>query len=469
MRSHRYGHDAHRGLRRQARALTGGAAVLALLVGACGNASSKGSTTQAPPTSAGAPTNASAPASAAPTTAPGPTVPGDTDGITPTQVSVGALVTATGPIGGAYAQIVQGVKAYFDLVNTKGGINGRHLVVSNVIDDQTNPSRNSSQARALVEDDHVFAVFASSPLFPAGTYLAQKGIPTFGTNFNAEWHSGPSLFGHNGSFNNVTMPGPYLSFLAKKTGATAAALVAYTVAQSADCATGQAGAFKRFGISVPVLDNSLPFGASNATGDIQKMKDNHVGFVATCMDPTGNVLIARELQKAGLANVKMYWPNGYSPETLKSYASSMEGVYFGVPEVPLEDRAKSPEMDLFFTQMAKVNPTQQVGEYALYGWVVADLFAKGLTMAGPSPTRSSVVSNLNTLTHWTANGLIPGVDWTKQHTGISHTNLDCTATVQVQHGRFVPVFDSPDSPFVCFAPDSTTTDTVPGQKYTDVG
>ena len=238
MRSHLCGHEAHRGLRRQARALTGGAVVLALLVGACGNASSKGSTTKAPPTSAGAPTNASAPStasapiSAAPTTAPGPTVPGDTDGITPTQVSVGALVTATGPIGGAYAQIVQGVKAYFDLVNTKGGINGRHLVVSNVIDDQTNPSRNSSQARALVEDDHVFAVFASSPLFPAGTYLAQKGIPTFGTNFNAEWHSGPSLFGNNGSFNNVTMPGPYLSFLAKKTGATAAALVAYTVAQS---------------------------------------------------------------------------------------------------------------------------------------------------------------------------------------------------------------------------------------------
>jgi len=461
-----------RGRRRRARSLAVGAAVLAGLAAACSNASSKsGSSSQSAQSSSASvpPTSSAASTTSQATVAPGPTVPGDTDGVSATQINVGALVTASGPIGGAYAQLVQGVKAYFDLVNGKGGINGRHLVVTNVIDDGTNPSRNSSGARSLVEDDHDFAVFASNPLFPGGTYLGQKGIPTFGTNYNAEWSSGPSLYGHNGSFNNVAHPGPYLSFLAQKSGATAAALVAYTVASSADCATGQAGAFKRFGISVPVLDNSLPFGASDATGDIQKMKDNHVGFVGTCMDPTGNVLIARGLQKAGLTNVKMYWPNGYSPETLKSYAPSMEGVYFGLQEVPLEDRAKSPEMDLFFNQMAKANPGQQVGEEALYGWVGADLFAKGLSMAGPNPTRSGVVANLNTLTRWTADGLIPSVDWTKQHTGISHTNPDCAATVQVQHGKFVPVFDSPDSPFVCFAPDSTTTNTIPGQKYTDVG
>ncbi|GAC1311579.1 MAG: ABC transporter substrate-binding protein [Acidimicrobiales bacterium] len=442
---------------RRRRLLTAGLALCT--VAACSNATTKAPSTSAPVTTS--------PVAGSGGTAPGPTVPGDSDGITPTQVQVGALVTASGPLGGAYGDLVKGVKAYFDVVNGKGGINGRQLVLTQNLDDGTNPTRNTSQARALVEDDHVFAVFASSPLFPAGTYLAQKGVPTFGTNFNVEWSSGPSMFGHNGSFNDVHHPGPFLSWLAQKNGATAAALVAYTVAESADCATGQAEAFKRFGVSVPVLDNSLPFGASDATADIQKMKDNHVGFVATCMDPTGNVLIARGLQKAGLTDVHMYWPNGYSSETLKNYAASMEGVYFGLSEVPLEDRAKSPEMQLFFTQMAKVNPGAEVGEEALYGWVVADLFARGLTMAGPNPTRSSVVAKLNTITHWTGEGLIATVDWTKQHSGTGPS--DCTAVVQVQKGKFVPVFDTPDSPFVCFAPNSTTTRTVPGQPYTDRG
>jgi len=430
---------------------------LAILAAACSNASS----------SSKAPTTTAAAAAATAATAPGPTVPGDTDGITPTEVQVGGLVTATGPLGGAYADIMKGVRAYFDYVNAKGGVNGRQLVVTTTLDDGTNPARNSSQAQALVENDHVFAVFASSPLFPAGKYLAQKNVPTFGTNYNAEWNSGPSLFGHNGSFNNVQSPGPFLSFLAKKNGASSAALVAYTVAQSADCATGQASAFKRYGIAVPVLDNSLPFGASDATADIQRMKDAKVGFVATCMDPTGNVLIATGLKKADMSDVHMYWPNGYSQDTLKNYGPKMEGVFFGLSEVPLQDKDKAPQMKLFFDQMAKVNPGSAIGEEALYGWVVADLLATGLKMAGPNPTRSAVVAKLNTLTNWTGHGLIAAVDWTRQHNGVGPT--DCTAVVQVQHGQFVPVFDTPDSPFVCFAPNSPTTDTIPGQKYTDVG
>lgn len=423
--------------------------VIAVLLAACGNSSSK------------------AGGSSAPTSGGTSSAGGETDGITSTQVTVGALVAETGPLGDTYAKLLKGVNAYFDLVNSKGGIYGRKLVMGRVRDDATNPARSTAQARALVEEDHVFAVFASSPIFPAGTYLAQKNVPTFGTNFNNEWSSGPSLFGHNGSFNDAKRPGPFLAWLAKQAGTDTAGIVAYTVASSADCGVGQALGYKKFGIKVGVEDTSLPFGASDVTGDIQRMKDAHVGFVSTCMDPTGNTLVYTGLQKANLSNVKMYWPNGYDSTTLKNYASQMEGVYFGLLEVPFQNADKSAEMGLYMSQMNKVNPGEPVGEESLFGWVVADLFAKGLQMAGSHPTRSSLVSKLNTLTHWTGEGLIPAVDWTKQHNG--HGSTDCTAVVQVQHGQFVPVFDTPDSPFVCFAPDSPTTDRIPGQKYTDVG
>jgi ABC-type branched-subunit amino acid transport system substrate-binding protein len=425
--------------------------IAALVVAACGNSKS----TTAGGTSGGGGGG-------------GGSATGDTDGITAKQINVGALVAETGPLGDTYAGLVQGVKAYFDLVNSKGGVNGRQLVVTKVRDDATNPARSTAQAQALVEEDHVFAVFASSPIFPAGKYLGQKNVPTFGTNFNEEWSSGPSLFGHNGSHNDYTHQGPFLSWLAKKVGATTAAVIAYTVASSADCATGAADAYNRFGVKVGLEDNSLPFGASDVTGDIQRIKDAHVGFVSTCMDPSGNTLVYTGLQKAGLTNVKMYWPNGYDTNTLKNYASQMEGVYFGLGEVPFESSQYSPEMQLYMSQMAKVNPGAAVGEESLYGWVVAELFVKGLQMAGSNPTRSKVVEKLNTITHWTGNGLIPAVDWTKQHTGNGST--DCTAVVQVQHGKFVPQFGTPDSPFVCFtAPNATTTDTVPPQKFSDVG
>jgi hypothetical protein len=125
-------------------------------------------------------------------------------------------------------------------------------------------------------------------------------------------------------------------------------------------------------------------------------------------------------------------------------------------------------MQLYESQLAKLYPGTAPGEESLYGWVVADLFVKGLKLAGPNPTRSAVVSQLNTFTHWTGDGLIPAVDWTKQHTSQSD-NLDCIAAVQVQHGKFVPVYGTPDSPFTCFAPRSTTTQLVTPQPYTDKG
>jgi ABC-type branched-subunit amino acid transport system substrate-binding protein len=395
------------------------------------------------------------------------TTAGDKDGITPTEIHVGGLVAETGPLGDVYAHLMHGAKAYFDQVNAAGGVSGRKILITKTRDDATDTTRNTAQARALVEDDHVFAVFASSPIFPAGTYLAQKGVPTFGTNFNTEWNSGPSLFGHNGSFNDPKALGPNLAFLAQKVGTDTAGIVAYTVSSSADCATSQAAAYKKYGIKVGLLDNSLPFGSSDVTADIQRIKEAHVGLVSTCMDASGNTLVYTGLKKANLNNVKMYWPNGYDSQTLKDFGSQMEGVYFALLEVPFQDASKSPEMQRYMDQMAKSYPGEPAGEESLYGWVVASLFVKGLRMAGSNLTRSNLVNKLNTITNWTGNGLIPRVDWTKQHNGDGPSN--CNAIVQVQHGQFVPVFDSPDSPFVCFARNSPDTTPIPGQKYTDVG
>src|SRR2546421_267233 len=142
-------------------------ALAALLVAACGNAGSS--------SSAG---------------------PGPRDGVSATEIRVGSLVARTGLLGNQYLPITYGVKAYFDLVNGQGGVNGRRLTLAKIRDDATNVARSTSEARALVEQDHVFAlVGVSSPIFPAGRYLADHKIPTFGTNFNVEWSLGPSLFG----------------------------------------------------------------------------------------------------------------------------------------------------------------------------------------------------------------------------------------------------------------------------------
>src|SRR5579871_6642648 len=100
--------------------------------------------------------------------------PGQSDGVTPTEIDTGALIAETGPLGGVYDGYTHGVKAYFNYINSQGGVNGRTLKLKRIRDDQTDTSRNVAQAQALVNQDHVFAVFASSPVFNGGDFLASK-------------------------------------------------------------------------------------------------------------------------------------------------------------------------------------------------------------------------------------------------------------------------------------------------------
>jgi ABC-type branched-subunit amino acid transport system substrate-binding protein len=390
--------------------------------------------------------------------------PGHAPGVSATEIKVGGLGSATGPLAPQYGPIEKGVRAYLDMVNDAGGVNGRKITWVGFRDDATNPSQNVSQSRALVEQDKVFAIVGvAAPIFPGGEYLAQTGIPTFGWNVNDEWELGPNMFGEKGSFLDILHPGPALPFLAKKLGLTKVALLAYGVPQSADCAKGQASRFRDFGMDVVLEDTNLPFGATDISADIQKMKAGGVQFVTTCMDPSGNTLVSRSLKRAGMNDVVQYWPTGYDQETLQQFGAEMDGVWLGSFFVPFEKASTSKGMTKYLAEMKKrypdVDPRQEV---VLAGWIDADLFVTGLKAAGKNPTWEKVISSVNSITRYTANGIMRPIDWTKEHSGSGP--YDCVAFVHVENGAFVPKFGTKDSPYTCFAPNSTTLNTVPAPK-----
>jgi hypothetical protein len=73
------------------------------------------------------------------------------------------------------------------------------------------------------------------------------------------------------------------------------------------------------------------------------------------------------------------------------------------------------------------------------------------------------VNYLNTLTHWTDNGFIQPLDWTRDHQDPTNnpavrSDNECGNYVKVENGKFVPVYGEPGKPWVCIKRTDPTVD-----------
>jgi ABC-type branched-subunit amino acid transport system substrate-binding protein len=395
-------------------------------------------------------------------------------GVTPNTIDVGGMAAVENFVGQPYGSGFDGVQAYFNYVNAKGGVYGHKLVLVAKLDDQDSPSVDLVQARSLVEEKHVFAILpVVVDNFTAASYLARSGVPTFGLNINAQWASGyptpgsvyppgcvaapgaagtpctgsgaANLFGEKGSFLCFDCPSAAPAYVAQQLHARNVAVLAYSVPQSASCASGLQSGFQKYGFNVVVNDHSLAPGFSDLSSDVDAMKAGNVQFVATCMDIAANIRAAQSLRRAGLTSVKFFAPQGYAPVTLQKYGSEVEGMYFLAGFLPFEAANLSPGMRLFMKQMRQLG--KPINEQALAGWTNADLLYKGIKAAGPNFTQASVVRAINQINGYTADGIRTPINWSFDGHGPGHEG--CGAFVEVVKGRFVSVFGRPGQPFIC--------------------
>src|SRR5215203_7511895 len=78
-------------------------------------------------------------------------------GITDKEVKLGGSYPFSGPAS-AYGTIAKGAEAYFDFINAKGGVNGRKINFK-TLDDGYEPPRALQNAKRLIQQDKVFALF----------------------------------------------------------------------------------------------------------------------------------------------------------------------------------------------------------------------------------------------------------------------------------------------------------------------
>jgi branched-chain amino acid transport system substrate-binding protein len=386
----------------------------------------------------------------------GPPSEGERPGVTDSEIRLGSLITVNNPLGLPFEDALVGARAYFEKINDDGGIYDREIVIASERDDML--GSNLQEARALVEEDQVFAVLpVVSIFFPGGEYLAEQGTPTFGWNINDEWAAGPNLFGEKGSYVCITCPNGIVSYLMEQTDAQRVAVFAYGGApQSADCADGIEEGLDKYGGEMVVKDTSLSFGFTDTSAAVASVRDNNADFIATCMDLTGNATLARDIQAAGLKMKGVWAPQGYDSQSLADFGNQLENFYFQAAFWPFEVPNPPDGMQEYLDAMEERN--QEPSEFSLAGWVNAHLFVEGLKAAGEDFTQESLVDAINSMDEpFTAGGIMnPTIIWadTDDYPEGAHgpalNGTACNAFVKVENGEFVPQFGEPGSPFVCF-------------------
>jgi branched-chain amino acid transport system substrate-binding protein len=104
--------------------------------------------------------------------------PQGTPGVSKKQIVIGGTFPFSGPAA-LYKTIPVAEAAYYDYVNSKGGVFGRQIK-DITLDDQYDPSQTVPQTQKLVEQDHVFAIVGSlgtAPILSTWNYLNKKHVP----------------------------------------------------------------------------------------------------------------------------------------------------------------------------------------------------------------------------------------------------------------------------------------------------
>ncbi|HEY2617394.1 MAG TPA: ABC transporter substrate-binding protein [Acetobacteraceae bacterium] len=99
-------------------------------------------------------------------------------GVTDTEIKIGNTGPYSGPLANA-SPIPLSMKAYFEMINAQGGVNGRRIAWTSY-DDGYSPPKTVEMTRKLVEEDNVF-LLSGSVGTPTNTavwhYLNEKNVP----------------------------------------------------------------------------------------------------------------------------------------------------------------------------------------------------------------------------------------------------------------------------------------------------
>jgi len=327
----------------------------------------------------------------------GPTQTGDpVPGVTDTEIVLGTHMPLSNSPAATYGVVADGMRAYFDYVNSQGGVYGRKIKFI-VGDDHYSPPDAVEVVRNLVEQQGVFAIVGGlgDPTHLAVmNYLAEKGVPDLFVGGGDPVFTDPIVktrFAMTTDYvTEAKIMGQYVgkTFAGKREGilyendeaGNTGLQVAKELTENSDS-----------GITL-VSAQAYDFGQFDLTAQMERLKADNPDFVVLMANPgsaASAIKVARET---------LHWDVPFITSAVSAVeitialagAQNAEGMV-SVTTGKMISETDDPGVQKHIAMMKQFAPNTQPSSLTEYGMSVAELTVQALKNAGPNLTRESVV------------------------------------------------------------------------------
>ena len=366
---------------------------------------------------------------------------GATDvGVTATSITVGNISDLGGPVPGLFQGGPYGTQAYFDYINSQGGVYGRKLQLK-VLDDQLDCTQNEAHYQNLV--NQVFAFVGSWSLDDScgAQVLAAHPVPAIQQALSVQFQKLPGSFSIN-PYNAGAPTGYFEYFKAKYPAAIKS--VGTLVGNQASAVQS----WKYFKATMESLgyvikyEDDFPPAQSNFTADVIRMRQAGIKMVfILAVNAPDLAIFSQEAYQQGWKPDVFVAPIGYFGNYVSEAGgpAAVEGQWMPVVQAMFlgEDAGSVPEVALFDKWIKQGFPNFPIDQFASTSWSDAALFVEALKKAGPQITRAKLVAALSQIHGFGDNGMFPDTDVAAKKNG------NCYLLLRIHNGKYVKVDDPP--------------------------
>ena len=351
---------------------------------------------------------------------------GSDPGVTASTIKLGITSPLTGIASPGYSKIPGAMKAYFDYVNTNGGVNGRKITLVSK-DDQYIPTTAVAKANELILRDKVFALVgtlgtASTKALTASTQLSKRGIPSLFVNTG--WSGFADKKAYPTTFSILPSYQMEAKIMAKYVKETYAGKKIALIYQDDDFGRDALAGFKTAGLTFVA---SIPYASGS-----QALPATGAGWISKLKTAGAEVTVFFGVTSAATAALASIGINSRCPpEVLSSVSGDATAVAAANPAyVPLLFGAKGfsfapaptdttdEYIKLFQGIYAAAQPTQTFDNNVVAGMSNAFLAVQALKAAGPNLTRKGLISAIETKGSTFANPFLTPLGYsTTSHSG----------------------------------------------------